>query len=246
MAEEPETQTRSIYGRRARQDSGSVLFEVAVLLRMGLHDAFHRHETVRGPGAQVDNVDLRAGFLSITKSRPDKATDESPKTAGSDREIKLLPSVAEILRHIKPIHVPEKSYVYLNREGQPLNFRTWQAGVWYRIREAGVRERKPYCTRHTFISVGLTNGVNPKWIADYCGTSVAMIEKHYGKYIRSDAAEQLARLTGTVPPQERKLIAADETIKNTGEIDKWAHLDSNQGPTGYEPVALTKLSYGPV
>jgi hypothetical protein len=25
----------------------------------------------------------------------------------------------------------------------------------------------------------------------------------------------------------------------------WAHLDSNQGPTGYEPVALTKLSYGP-
>jgi hypothetical protein len=26
---------------------------------------------------------------------------------------------------------------------------------------------------------------------------------------------------------------------------KWAHLDLNQGPTGYEPVALTKLSYGP-
>ena len=25
----------------------------------------------------------------------------------------------------------------------------------------------------------------------------------------------------------------------------WAHLDLNQGPTGYEPVALTKLSYGP-
>ena len=26
---------------------------------------------------------------------------------------------------------------------------------------------------------------------------------------------------------------------------RWAHLDLNQGPTGYEPVALTRLSYGP-
>ena len=26
---------------------------------------------------------------------------------------------------------------------------------------------------------------------------------------------------------------------------KWAHLDSNQGPTGYEPVALTSGAMGP-
>ena len=26
---------------------------------------------------------------------------------------------------------------------------------------------------HTFISVGLSNGVNIKWLAEYCGTSVA-------------------------------------------------------------------------
>jgi hypothetical protein len=27
--------------------------------------------------------------------------------------------------------------------------------------------------RHTFISVGLTHGVKIKWLAEYCGTSVA-------------------------------------------------------------------------
>ena len=27
-------------------------------------------------------------------------------------------------------------------------------------------------------------------------------------------------------------------------LSQWAHLDSNQGPTGYEPAALP-LSYGP-
>ena|GEM_PF-1448930 len=64
-------------------------------------------------------------------------------------------------------------------------------------------ERKPYSTRHTFISAGLSNGVNIEWLAEYCGTSVAMIEKHYGKFIGGNAEEQLSRLlggkTGTLP-----------------------------------------------
>jgi hypothetical protein len=53
--------------------------------------------------------------------------------------------------------------------------------------------------RHTFISVGLTNGVKIKWLAEYCGTSVAMIEKHYGKYLGGDSEEQLERLIRAKP-----------------------------------------------
>ena len=34
-------------------------------------------------------------------------------------------------------------------------------------------------------------------LAEYCGTSVAMIEKHYGRYINSDSREQLERLFGS-------------------------------------------------
>jgi hypothetical protein len=55
-----------------------------------------------------------------------------------------------------------------------------------------MRERKPYTMRHTFISVGLSSWANPKWLADYCGTSLRMIEKHYGKYTRNDSEEQLS------------------------------------------------------
>ena len=36
--------------------------------------------------------------------------------------------------------------------------------------------------------------MNIKWLAEYCGTSVAMIEKHYGRYIKNDSDEQLKRL----------------------------------------------------
>jgi hypothetical protein len=36
----------------------------------------------------------------------------------------------------------------------------------------------------------MTHGVNIKGLAEYCCTSVAMIEKHCGKYIGGDSQEQ--------------------------------------------------------
>lgn len=68
-----------------------------------------------------------------------------------------------------------------------------------------------------------------------------MIEKHYGKYIRNDADEQLSRLktvTLTVTPQNTAVFPKPKRLESQ-ERRWWAHLDSNQGPTGYEPVALT-------
>lgn len=76
-------------------------------------------------------------------------------------------------------------------------------------------------------------------------TSVAMIEKHYGNYLGGDSEEQLNQLFGT---KSETLSETFETEKGQKQEQvagisrkrgKWAHLDSNQGPTGYEPVALT-------
>jgi hypothetical protein len=70
-----------------------------------------------------------------------------------------------------------------------------------------------------------------------------MIERHYGRYVRSDGAEQLAKMLGTVTPPvtqpEKRRAAAGEVAEKKKGRGWWAHLDSNQGPTGYEPVALT-------
>lgn len=43
-----------------------------------------------------------------------------------------------------------------------------------------------YALRHTYISMALLNGVNIKLVADNCGTSVRMIEKHYAKFLNQD------------------------------------------------------------
>ena len=42
---------------------------------------------------------------------------------------------------------------------------------------------------YAFISVAVSKGCNLKWVAEYCGTSVQMIETSYGKYITDDGAE---------------------------------------------------------
>jgi len=192
-----------------------------------------------------EDVDLKRGSLSISKSRY-MGTENSTKTAASEREIRLLPGVIEVLSAMKPLHVDVNEHIFKNHEGKPVNFHTWRAKDWYRaLRATGLRERKPYATRHTFISAGLSNGVNIKWLGEYCGTSVTMIEKHYGKYIRGDVDEQFSRLLGaktetfTETPAAATGTEGNQVADNTKDESWWAHLDSNQGPTGYEPVALT-------
>ena len=172
------------------------------------------------------DVDLRRREISITKSLY-LGEEAGTKTEGSERTIKLHPKVVEVLKAIKPLHVSENTYVFLNQEGSPIDFHTWRGkkstdhektphGVWYRaLRATGVRERKPYTMRHTFISMGLTKGVKIKWLAEYCGTSVAMIEKHYGKYLGGDSEEQLNALFEAKSETLSETFAADEGEKQS-------------------------------
>ena len=48
------------------------------------------------------------------------------------------------------------------------------------------KETSIYSLRHTHISLALINGVNIQVVAENCGTSVRMIELHYGKFLNSD------------------------------------------------------------
>lgn len=88
-------------------------------------------------------------------------------------------------------------YVFLNPDGGPITTVWWPEKSWYPVlQRLGVRRRKFYATRHTFISVALSKGCNLKWVAEYCGTSIAMIEKSYGRFISDDGAAPLVRSLG--------------------------------------------------
>jgi hypothetical protein len=145
----------------------------------------------------------------------------------------------------EPLHVTETDLVFKNSEGRPINEDKWRKKYWYRaLRACTVRPRKFYATRHTFISDALSEGANIKWLAEYCGTFVAMIEKHYGRYIKSDSQEQLERIfrakteTSTETLRNGTDDEGNEVIENESGSDWSGRVDLNHRLHGPEPCAL--------
>ena len=96
----------------------------------------------------------------------------------------------------------------------PIDLREWPKDHWRRaLVGTKVRPRKFYATKHTFNSVALSKGLNHRFITEYCGTSVAMIERHYGCFLASRVDDQLAMLSApSVTPEIRPRMAKAATF----------------------------------
>jgi hypothetical protein len=139
------------------------------------------------------NVDLERGTVRINKSR-DEGEESLPKTRASRRTIVLYPNVVEVLRTVrpKPLHSTPESYFFTVPDGRPIFTRDWPRDFRFYdvLTRLKIRQRKFYCTRHTSISWQLTTGANPWGVAKYHGTSMAMIDAHYGKWIPEKGLDQ--------------------------------------------------------
>ncbi|MGQ0654055.1 MAG: tyrosine-type recombinase/integrase [Betaproteobacteria bacterium] len=51
-----------------------------------------------------------------------------------------------------------------------------------------------YTLRHTFVANAITGGMDIHTVAKIAGTSLRMIEEHYGKLLHDDARERLNRI----------------------------------------------------
>ncbi len=175
------------------------------------------------------DIDLKRGIVSISRSR-DEGEENAPKTTGSIREIPMLPWVIDLLSRLpRRLHSDGEEFVFLTPEGKPMTDTWWpkrgaarrpvdeeSKGIWFRcLRSLGIRPRKFYATRHTFIAWALSEGANLKGLAEYCGTSVQMIEQSYGRYIRKDF---LGPLIAARPDGLRDAAVVGKTGPLTGPL----------------------------
>jgi integrase len=78
--------------------------------------------------------------------------------------------------------------------------RPWAHSDWDElVKEAAAKAGLPpgtclYTLRHSFITQALLDGVSTLEVAKIVGTSLAMIEKHYGHLVHDTARERLARV----------------------------------------------------
>lgn len=135
------------------------------------------------------DVDLDRGVLHITKAKTLYTKEaETTKTRAGVRQVKVLPPVRDVLSQVER----KLTVVFYN----PKTDKPWTGDseirkVWVKVlRDAKVRYRNPYQTRHTYASMMLTAGENLAWISYQLGhSSVLMTTKVYARYIKDSNPE---------------------------------------------------------
>ena len=139
------------------------------------------------PGAlaslTVAKLNTQLGVITVGKDK-----------AGRDRKIKLPPETAKFFVAQAKDKLPSAP-LFSRFDGKAWDKDAWKKPVKAAATAAGLTESvTAYTLRHSVITDLVTNGLDLLTVAQLSGTSVAMIEKHYGHHRADHAAKALAGL----------------------------------------------------
>ena len=150
---------------------------------------------------EVNDCDLANGKISITKAVVNGQPKNRTKT-NQDREINLCPRALQVLHAQLSLRVQmaaagliTHSCVFFTALGEPfvdtfLPYRRWTEV----LATLPLRYRKPYNSRHSFISWRLMIGHNRLLVAQDGGHSVATMERTYAAWITGAKPEDIERI----------------------------------------------------
>ncbi len=138
---------------------------------------------------------------------------------GKFRQLVAASNVADYLERIRAISkaLEPDDFVFSTLEGKSsLTLYAGQVGKLLTesglLRSSSGRLRSTYCFRHTYATFRLTEGVDVYFLAKQMGTSVQMIEDHYGHINPVKNAERILQgLPGWEP-----IAAAPQVVAETG------------------------------
>jgi integrase len=139
------------------------------------------------------DVDRRNGVLNVRRTLSDGEVVELAKTSRSRRQVPLRRRALDALDAIPPrLDTP---LLFPAPMGGVLNLDNWRRREWSpAVTASGVaRPARPYDMRSTYASESIAAGVGSDELARVMGTSVAMIEEHYGVLLGGAIAAIAAR-----------------------------------------------------
>jgi integrase len=145
--------------------------------------------------ARVADVDLGEGIWTVRAGKTGR------------RDVFLSPEALSLFEQLC-LGRPKMQHIFLRSDGAP-----W-AKAQHQHHFAKVVERAKldptttfYSLRHSYISHVLKSGIPTQLLAENVGTSMRMIEKHYGKFIRDDRRRMLAAAAMTLGTSDDKIKA---------------------------------------
>lgn len=149
-------------------------------------------------GLRWGDVDLSAAVVRIVRARH-LWEDSATKTGQAIRTVELLPETRRLLDGIEPLRVSPDMPVFTNTRGDPIEPNSFLL-PWYRcLRALGIRQRGLYAMKDSYVSAALTAGVNTAWLEAQTGVRYETLRRHYGQYVRTEGADQLAKLARLAP-----------------------------------------------
>ena len=134
-------------------------------------------------GLQWKNIDLYKRSVifqgAVVQSPKGRIRKEGLKTQAF-RRFKINDQLGEILENAKPLNSSAESLVFPAPEGGFIVQDNFRKRVWKKVLQGlQLQYRKPYQTRHTFVTLCLDKGIDAKDIAKWVGNSPEIIYKHY-------------------------------------------------------------------
>jgi integrase len=168
--------------------------------RMLFLDLNQRRQLIRHATGSVR--DLIAG-MALTGARPGDLT--SARRSQYDARTKSVTFASKnVLRTVPLSNAAVELFARLSQDKLPSDFlftrndgKPWAHSDWDElVREAALKARLPagvclYTLRHSFITQALMDGMTTLDVARISGTSLAMIERHYGHLAMNAARERL-------------------------------------------------------
>jgi integrase len=150
-------------------------------------------------------VDFQNQKILIREGR-DLGRTGIPKSAGSIRNVDMLPPVKEALVGQNALSWLPGDYVFLGDKQQPLNQEIFRQKSWEPVlKRVGVRYRPPlpYQMRHTFATLAISARENINWVARMLGHKSPVITlERYNRFVPNLTRLDGAALLGSVQKSE--------------------------------------------
>ncbi len=134
-----------------------------------------------------------------------------PKTAGSAREVEMIPFVRERLHEQRARSQLSGDLVFPAAHGGPIDLANFRRRNWPRIlARAKVRPRVLYQCRHTFARLAIEAGDTPQHVAAMLGhATVEMVFRVYGRWLNRPQSAALEALQQAIESVANSYRATD-------------------------------------